>query len=476
MSVTEWNKVSLHVSYSELPRRPILDRGLRLKSAKAAKLCGKLLRHVLKALTGTYVRESCTLTSEQRATWETDPVGLFRQWGNSPDVTSDELAVDWHVASGPELAFATELIKLFYRPAVHTLSQFVAGRLEYRHDVLLNALMAVRNFTRVGIPVLPEITDPADDLYTAPESDGSSSSTSFMARVKVQLDVLPPEFVELHRGNRPELMTLTHNLVDKLLDTCEDDTKLFKLTIKIAFQLLCVRGITDRKHSRQTKVWSWLKQGSADLVRPGKRYSRAMLLRRIDMQHQRRKNKGRVSIPYTISFQQILRDLIKLSASRSVLNQSNVRQTDILRVCVVSARYAVVRKRAQNVVSHVTSTHPIARHDVFESAVALLDVNRDDMETKHQQIKGALFMLCSKSISRLVMQHPRYAARLAKQSLVLEGNDRPSIQTQVNHLFGYVSFQTPLSLVNSTVVDMANRVPQILEPRKSGNEFRWHNE
>jgi hypothetical protein len=97
----------------------ILDRGLRLKAPKAAKLCGKLLRHTLKALTCTYVRESCTLTSAERATWEADPVGLFRRWGNSPDVMSTEaLSVDWHVASEAELAFADDLVNLFYRPAV----------------------------------------------------------------------------------------------------------------------------------------------------------------------------------------------------------------------------------------------------------------------------------------------------------------------------------------------------------------------
>jgi hypothetical protein len=118
-----------------------------------------------------------------------------------------------------------------------------------------------------------------------------------MTRLKIELDVLPQSFVDKHANNRPELMRVTHELVARLLATCEDDTKLFKLTVKIAFQLLCVRGTSVNKHGRQAKVWMWLKQGSADLVRPGKRYSRAMLLRRIDMQLQRRKNKGRVCIP-----------------------------------------------------------------------------------------------------------------------------------------------------------------------------------
>ena len=119
-----------------------------------------------------------------------------------------------------------------------------------------------------------------------------------MTRLKIELDVLPQAFVDTHSGNRPELMRVTHDLVARLLATCEDDTKLFKITVKIAYQLLCVRGTSATKHGRQAKVWSWLKQGSADLVRPGKRYSRAMLLRRVDMQLQRRKNKGRVCIPF----------------------------------------------------------------------------------------------------------------------------------------------------------------------------------
>ena len=96
---------------------------------------------------------------------------------------------------------------------------------------------------------------------------------------------------------------------------------------------------------------------------------------------------------------------------------------------------------SQAVISHVAVTHPVARHDVFACAISLLVIEptKEEMEAKHHQIKGALFMLCCKAVARLVMQHPRYAKQLASQLLVLEGNDRPSVQTQINHLFGYLS-------------------------------------
>eukprot|EP00038_Savillea_parva_P004886 m.144688 g.144688 ORF g.144688 m.144688 type:complete len:1888 (+) comp11603_c0_seq2:145-5808(+) len=409
----------------------ILERGLRLKAKQAAKLCGKLLRHTLKALTGTYVRDTSTLTKAQRATWDTDPVGLFRQWGNSPDVLTDDLAIEWHVASPAELEFASELVDLFYRPAVATLDGVAKGKIPFRHDVMLNTLMVVRNCVRVGAAIFPESIDPNDDLYMAPKNSNANGggggqgeteeddeagmgAPTYMARLKIDLDVVPVEFVAQHKENRPELMAVAHGVIEKLLSTSEDDTKLFKVMIKILYQLLCVRGITDRKYGRLSKVWAWLKQGSADLVRPGKRYSRAMLLRRVDMQHQRRLNKGRVCIAYTKEFRQLLHDLVTLGASR----------------------YAIVRKRAQNVISHVTATHPIARHDVFGDALKLLDVQVEDMEDKHQQIKGAMYMLGSKSISRLAMRQPKYVAKLARQLLILEGNDRPSVQAQVNQVFG----------------------------------------
>mmetsp|Transcript_5329 Transcript_5329/g.16136 ORF Transcript_5329/g.16136 Transcript_5329/m.16136 type:complete len:1865 (+) Transcript_5329:117-5711(+) len=425
---------------------PILDRGLRLKAAKAAKLCGKMLRHMLIALTNTYVRETCTLTRAQRAKWAEDPVGLFRQWGNSPDVqSSDNLAVEWHVASDAELEFASELVDLYYRPAVETLTRFVEGKLEYRHDVLLNTLMVVRNVVRVGLPIFPDVTAGDDDLYTTAadnEWDAPNGKDSFMSRIKLQLDVLPQHFIDQHSDNRSALMAVTHSFVEKLLETCEDDTKLFKLTIKIVYQLLCVRGITDRKYYRLSKVWTWLKQGSADLVRPGKRYSRAMLTHRINIQHLRRKNKGRTCILYTQAFRLLLRDLINLAASR----------------------YAVVRKRAQGVISHVTSTHPLARHDVFHGAVDMLDLKPDQMEPLHHRIKGALFMLCSKAIARLIMQTPGYSSHLAKRSLMLESNDRVSIQARVNHLFSTLSQENRATGLNAEMDSSLFQAAVVLHP------------
>ena len=78
---------------------------------------------------------------------------------------------------------------------------------------------------------------------------------------------------------------------------------------------------------------------------------------------------------------------------------------------------------------------------MFARAISLLNIDpsKEEMEAKHHQIKGALFMLCCKAIARVVMQKPLYAKQLATQLLVLEGNDRPSVQTQINHLFGYLS-------------------------------------
>jgi proteasome activator subunit 4 len=385
----------------------VLTRGLRLKWQKAAKFCGKMLRHVLVALTWTYPVDRSTVTVAQQATWASDPVGLYSNRGNSPAVLSaSELDVRWHIATAAELDFAEHLIELFYNPAVSSIEHFLAGRREYDRSVMLADLAVVRNCARVGLSLFPEPTAKATHHFI-------NSSKTYVAHHKLRLTAADASNTSRFGTKRQELKQMVHRLVAQLLAKCEDDTKVFKVTIKIMFQLLCVRGITERKFSRATRSWSYNKQGSADLVREGKRYSRVMLIHRVQLQHQRRLSKRRVASPYDDDHQSLVVDLTTLGTSR----------------------YAIVRRRAQEVLSSVTSIFPLAKDECFHLTVQKLAIPAEQMDEKHQQIKGALYILSTRIMARFVLQNLDYVGILTNSVVGLHANQRPSVQTLVNCLF-----------------------------------------
>eukprot|EP00040_Diaphanoeca_grandis_P028219 m.163095 g.163095 ORF g.163095 m.163095 type:complete len:1879 (-) comp31279_c0_seq2:255-5891(-) len=387
----------------------VLTRGLHLKWFKPAKFCGKMLRHLLCSLTCTYVTDNHTLNPSERQHWETDPLKVFNRRCNSPDITStEELDVQWHIPTCPELEFAEQLTQLFYTPAVQTLTNFIEGSLAHDHSKLLGALMVVRNFVRVGPSLFPEDIDAGAHHLIA-------SSKTYLAHLKLKLSAdtdevskLRPSIVRMQR-----LQVCMHKFIAQLVTKSEDDTKLFKLTTKIVGHLLCVRGITEKKYSRHFRSWSYLKQGAADLVREGKRYSRVMLINRIALQHRRRMSKRRLCSPYTDEHQALVADLIMLGMNR----------------------YAIIRQYAQVQLSAATSIFPMVKDECFHATVKMLVVPEDQMVEKHQQIKGALYMLSTRLMARHVLIHWNYIATLAFSISGQHANERPSVQLLVNTLF-----------------------------------------
>lgn len=79
------SRIITHTGAAVLPFKEslvdVLVVGLRLKAFKAVKLCGKMLRHLLRSLTSLYPLASTSLTPAQVSQLAADPVGMFQKRG-----------------------------------------------------------------------------------------------------------------------------------------------------------------------------------------------------------------------------------------------------------------------------------------------------------------------------------------------------------------------------------------------------------
>lgn len=227
----------------------VLDRGLKLVSYKAAKLAGKLLRHVLIAMVDTYPVDLRALSAVEYEKHAGDPAALFDLRGKLYDPGEpSEVGIRWHVPSPEEIAFAEELMARYYTPAVkHLVSLPSSGTAPTVSAVaklrLRGALLVLRNASRIGLPLFPE--DPSGDV-SEPGTGGK------FPRCSIRIGAEVVESAAYHR--RTELCRVVKAASSYILSHREDDTKSLRTLIKIIFQLVASRGIKEQKYEKCNRM------------------------------------------------------------------------------------------------------------------------------------------------------------------------------------------------------------------------------
>lgn len=374
----------------------VLDATVFLCSKMASKLGGKLLRHLLLSLTSTYVTEQRPLPTAQCKQSANNPQSIFNLRGYTTGLQASELQATWHLMSSPELALAEELVSRFYQPAVQYMEQLTgpgAPHTAHRVELRIN-LMLLRNFVRVGLPLFPESGEP-------PISDVRTK----VPLTRQQLSLWPLNRALEHPdsiGRRERLCAMLSKVVGYLLAQRVDDTKSQRTTLKIIQQLLNVRGVSDAKYGREMATYKYYKGVLLDQLHGGKLHTRALLIRRVQLQWTRRAHQRRRGTELTASYAALLHDLRTLSVSQ----------------------YAKVRAPAQNVLQQALGIFPAAKQDMLQTVMAMVQ-----SPTSHGQLKGALHLL--HSLHRTINRNEALFAQFVEAITTLHHNDKRSIQDLV---------------------------------------------
>lgn len=404
-----------HAGAELLPYREtlvdVLRHTLPLVSTEASHLAGKLLRHTLRALADHYVADRSSVAPDVRTRLEAaDPVALFEMRGTTTGAYTDP-QIQWHIPSAAEMAFAEELVRTFFNPALERLrrqssaesdssattsSSSLASRSNVTKHQLRLDLNILSNVARVGLPLLPE-----SDLPTKPSSQ--TKVAMFLLPLCVTAPDAPAPTAE-SRGRRQQLCEVMHQAVHALLRHREDDTKSLIACVDIVLELLCVRGIREGKYNVLMQGHRLSKRFFQDLVEGKKHHLRSTLTSRVQLQHLRRLHKLRLSVPYHEQHAQLLQDLFAASTSA----------------------YAKVRVRAQQALSSAIVMYPQAKHDLFPRMLACIEPTAE-----HCQAKGALYLLSLRVFARLITRKWSYLERFLVKFAQLHQREKPSIQRLV---------------------------------------------
>jgi len=403
----------------------------------------------LKSLTTLYPLDTRSLTETQIKEAEGDPVKLFELRGQSIGPYNN-LEVRWHKSTTEELAFAEELVARYYTPAIADLKEIaksgggggggveadavaVTATMPDKDKTRVN-LMIVRNVVRVGLALMPEL-------------DGDASYFDEESKVKMtlpQLALFAKDHAQTAAGQerRKEVCDVMHGLVGFYLEHQEDDIKALKTIIKINKQLLCVRGMPERKYSHSMRSYDAVKRGYEDINHGGKLHYRGLLVSRVWLQHSRRLSKRRISTPFTETYQSLVKDLVLLGVSR----------------------YAKVRQHAQTTLFSAMAVFVQAKHFVIPMVLKLTEVPVSEHEDKHQQIKGALHILAHGTVSKALNANWSYLKLYMETIPKLHSTEKQTIQVLVSKAFGSLRQAFRTRSLELTIPDRCFDVAQLLCP------------
>ncbi|XP_077536244.1 proteasome activator complex subunit 4-like [Haemaphysalis longicornis] len=202
--------------------RQVLQRTLHLSSRRGYQLAGSLLANVLKACTTVLPLDarSTGLSWEQYLDFANHlPI---RDWGQGGDI--EQLGIRWHLPSAEELECVRELLEAFLCPELEVLGLWSRGERNLSRDEVLRSLNVVLECLVGASTVLPMWPGEPVNLCGA----GWISHPACMIRLGVPaVDFMSGQNV------RKVVAGTVRQVMDRILQTQEDDVKSLSLIIKI---------------------------------------------------------------------------------------------------------------------------------------------------------------------------------------------------------------------------------------------------
>ncbi|CAG5135841.1 unnamed protein product, partial [Candidula unifasciata] len=279
----------------------VLQSVLKLKSVFGFEVSGQFLKHFLRALTQIHPLSLKSVDEDfDKPFTEYMPI---KDWGKPGDL--ENLNVQWHIPSSDELDLAQEIVDTVLVPELEFLHTFSSTH-EISKEDLLRRLNIVAELLLGAGSYLPPWTDEQVTL-----------KTSQVPLVKFSCHVKTDDRVLTAKGKN--VRAAVHDALSHLLKCMnisrEDDTRSLFHIVKIYEVIIQHYGAVKNEFDGRWKSFHVVKSALENQLVSKKRYLRALLIDRIQLQHELRILNSSVH-GFTSRHQVMLNELLSLSLSR----------------------------------------------------------------------------------------------------------------------------------------------------------------
>lgn len=374
----------------------VLKQTLHLKCKKAYSRAGKFLKAILSSCSEVYSLE----WHSQQIGFEKDPAQHFyiRDWGKPGEI--DDLNMSWHIPSLEELEFVNELVKEHLYPELDIIRSYIKGTATVTRDELHQRLQIVAVIVFGSASTLPTWEDKKVEGLAPPSlvtRERTYNVTSVGALTSFQCC-----------ATRKEIVLIIHDLFEFMSKENEDDAKAFRIISKIYDFLLLHHGVNWREFNVRWKSSMAVKKALADKLHEKKRHVRAILIERVQLQHEMRVL-DRHSVPYTETDKMVIKDLVLMSTSD----------------------YTEVRIDSQKVLFACLEMFDYSARSILP---LLLENIKPDPDISHEKLKGTLYILQYPRLLYLITHYWEAMVKAWPMIVKADQSEKPSIVKLVNLL------------------------------------------
>ncbi|PIK56150.1 putative proteasome activator complex subunit 4 isoform X2 [Apostichopus japonicus] len=373
----------------------VLEHSLHLTCKEGYQRGCYIFKNFLLTLTETYPKEHRSVAEGfDRPLEEYLPIRDFAKAGNL-----DDLQMGWTVPTAESIGVVKEALDKFLYPELKKLEDYTSGT-EMTREKLLQSLKIVSSALYGCAGLLP--------LWDSPPIteviDGWQAPTK-----QIMLVTSTSEFRPQFKGTREKILDIIHNLLQHVLATVEDNTKVLVVIVDIFNLLFRFRGVGKKDVEARKKSHSLQKSTFQDKLHGKKKHVRALLIERVYLQHQMRQGKFSTN-NYSELDRVVMKDLLQLSISR----------------------YSEVRKKAQDVFFNCQELSINSKREMMSLILPSL---KEDPDIPHYQFKGALHLLVGNGLNPLVVIKNWSMLKDCWLALVNAGHsEKPSINKLIDQI------------------------------------------
>ncbi|CAG8548665.1 30916_t:CDS:10 [Gigaspora margarita] len=375
----------------------------KCRSRKGYMWTGKFIRMMLVALTQIYPLE-CRNVDQERWKSEEYQKNQHKYWVQPGD--PENINVDWHVPSNPELDFAMEILEIFLLPALKRIQDLMDSGTDEEGKALSNREMTHEFCRRLSIVRnclggMTTLVEDDGDIETSDYKDCETEAVLPIKSIPVGYCFSDPNDPRRHtaRKLRKELGEFLHKLVTYFRTKREDDVDSLKILLKVK----------KSKYDASKRGYQYAK-GMLKTSNHDKKYPRYLLVKRAYQQHLCRLKQNAFGRERTRLHDDLLKDLVELSLSS----------------------YSEIRKIAQSHLTNASRCFIGAKPLIIP---ILLDALEPSDKSNSERMKGALYLLSSRTYMYTCLRDWRFVPSFISSICQAQHDDKPSVQEMIRKVF-----------------------------------------
>ncbi|KAG0355172.1 hypothetical protein BGZ54_001264, partial [Gamsiella multidivaricata] len=405
----------------------------KCQDRRGYKLAAKAMVSTLQNLLFTYTMD---IRSHDPSKWEDEAFmsESHMHWGALGEPGSDQ--VTWHKPSQDEIDFAIELIEKFHVPSMARARELMTSTMLEGKQLSIEFCKSITTMKAFITGMVTLVEDDGDSPVSKASLGEDMDSVQPMKRIEVGYclrDLNDPRTQRM-RKIREETGQLLHELMVFFHTQREDDVENVKVLVKATRVFLSDHGVDSSSYDNNKKGYSFLKQ-MYKIPGDKKLYPRLLRCRRAAAQHFMRLKVNSCGRAKTELHDALILDLTDLSLSQ----------------------YTDVRKKSQHALLKAVRCYQGAKNLVLPILLKALESSNTDFE----RIKGALFLLSSKTLALPCLRDWRFAPDYVLRLCTMHHADKPSVQQLVRKCFlEYVMNLTNVSFKVLVSNDFSSAIQQ----------------